>query len=171
MSFYYLATVQVSTPGESRRAVTGDWQTEAVSMDKPTRVVVAEDHATVRSGIRRMLEKAPDIEVIGEAENGMEALKLVEELTPDVLLLDMEMPVMTGVEVARKLHAQKSPVRILALSAYDDRHYIREMLSSGAAGYLTKDEAPKHIINAVRSIAQGKTGWFSRRISEFLNEG
>ncbi len=116
------------------------------------RVVLADDHAIIRTGIRSLLKKASDIQVVGEASNGVEALRLANELAPDVLLLDMEMPGMSGVEVARQLRAAGSPVHILALSAYDDRHYILGMLASGAAGYLLKDEAPEIIVAAVRRV-------------------
>jgi len=130
-----------------------------------TRVVLADDHAIVRAGIRRILRSAPDIEVIGEASDGAEALQLVTQLKPDVLLLDMEMPVLNGVVVARLLKAAQSRVRILALSAYDDEQYIVGLLENGAAGYLTKEEVPKTIIEAVRGIAQGDIGWMSERVA------
>jgi DNA-binding NarL/FixJ family response regulator len=125
-------------------------------MMKTTRVVLADDHPIVRASIRRLLEKAGDIEVVGEAGNGIETIRLVEELSPDVLLLDVEMPGMKGFEVARRLRAAGTTVRILALSAYDDKQYILAMLASGAAGYLTKEEAPQAIIHAIREAAEGQ---------------
>lgn len=130
-----------------------------------TRVVLADDHPVVRSGIRNLLEKAPGIEVVGEASGGEEALKLANSLAPDVLLLDMEMPDLKGVEVAQKLRAMGSPVRILALSAYDDKQYILELLATGAAGYLVKEEVPETIVEAVRGVARGEQGWVSRRVA------
>jgi DNA-binding NarL/FixJ family response regulator len=133
---------------------------------KTTRVVLADDHAAVRAGIRCILQSAPGIQVVGEARNGIEALHLIEEVSPDVILLDMEMPVLNGIEVARKLHASNSEVRVLALSAYDDKQYILELLANGAAGYLTKDEAPTYIVEAVRRVAEGEQGWFSRRAAK-----
>jgi DNA-binding NarL/FixJ family response regulator len=129
------------------------------------RVVLVDDHPVTRGGIRDLLDKAVDIEVVGEAGDGPEALRQVEELSPDVLLLDMEMPGMKGVEVARQLQAATSPVRVLALSAYDDVEYIRGVLSSGAAGYLTKEEVPQTIVEAVRGVARGEQGWLSRRVA------
>ncbi len=123
---------------------------------KITRVVLADDHPIVRTSIRRLLEKADDIEVVGEASDGIETIRLVEELAPDVLLLDVEMPGMKGFEVARRLQAAGTPVRILALSAYDDKQYILAMLASGATGYLTKEEAPQTIIRAVREAIEGR---------------
>ena len=128
-----------------------------------TRVVIADDHAVMRVGIRNILTRSDSIQVIGEASNGAEAIDLVNKLQPNVLILDMEMPVMDGVEVARRLQADNSPVRILVLSAYDDRQYILEMLNLGAAGYLIKDEAPEVIVDAVQGIASGEKGWISRK--------
>lgn len=131
----------------------------------PIRVVLADDHPVVRAGIRNLLEKVVDIEVVGEASTGQEALNLVNEVSPDVLLLDMELPDIKGTEVAQKLQSMKSPVKILALSAYDDGVYIRELLELGAAGYLIKEEAPETIVEAVRGVAYGEQGWVSRRIA------
>jgi DNA-binding NarL/FixJ family response regulator len=127
------------------------------------RVVLVDDHPVVRSGIRHLLEKTSDIVVVGETGEGFEASRLIDELAPDVVLLDMEMPGKTGVEIARQLQAAGSPVRILAISAYDDEHYIIALLASGAAGYLTKDEALEKIDEAVRGVARGEEGWLSRK--------
>jgi DNA-binding NarL/FixJ family response regulator len=127
------------------------------------RVVLVDDHPVVRSGIRTLIEGAGDIEVVGEGSSGAEAFELVARLAPAVLLLDMEMPGLSGIDVARRLHAEGSPVRILALSAYDDEQYVIELLAIGAAGYLTKDEALDTIADAVRGVAAGEEGWFSRR--------
>jgi DNA-binding NarL/FixJ family response regulator len=129
------------------------------------RVVLADDHPVARAGIRKYLEKEPDIKVVGEAAGGDEAIRLVNELSPNVLLLDMEMPGMRGTEVARKLQEEKSPVRILALSTYDNRQYIMGLLSNGASGYLIKEEVPETIIDAVRGVARGEQGWVSRKVA------
>lgn len=134
----------------------------------PIRVILADDHVVVRIGIRNLLSRSTDISVIGEASNGVEAIQLVNELKPDVLLLDMEMPELDGVEVARRLRAAKAPVKILALSAYNDKQYILSMFDQGAAGYLTKDEAPEKIIEAVRGVAAGEQGWMSRKVAARL---
>ena len=133
-----------------------------------TRVVLAEDNEIIRRGIRNLLTKARDIEVVGEAKTGVEALHLVDELLPDVLLLDVEMPLLNGIEVARQMKKGGRITRILVLSAYDDREYIQEMLANGAAGYLIKDEAPKRIIEAVLGVARGETGWVSPRVEAKL---
>ncbi|MCB0006739.1 MAG: response regulator transcription factor, partial [Anaerolineales bacterium] len=132
------------------------------------RVLLVDDHPVVRDGIRTMIEADPNITVVGEVGSGRQALAAVAELAPDIMLLDMEMPDMSGVEVARQLHQQRSAVRILALSAYDDSGYIRSLLSNGAAGYLTKDEAPDFIIEAIQGIWRGQEGWLSRRVAARL---
>ena len=131
-------------------------------MDK-IKVVIADDHAVMRVGIRNILARSNEISVIGEASDGQQAIVLIDNLKPDVLILDMEMPVMDGVEVARRMQMSASPVRILVLSAYDDRQYILEMLNMGAYGFLIKDEAPEVIVDAVRGIANGEKGWISRK--------
>jgi len=130
---------------------------------KKIRVLMIDDHPIVRSGIRMLLEKAGNIEVVGEADRGDEAMALIKRLKPDVLLLDMEMPGKTGVEVAREVEAAHLPVRVLALSAHDDEEYIMNLLANGAAGYLTKEEALDTIIDAIQGVANGEEGWFSRR--------
>lgn len=132
-------------------------------MNKKIRVLMIDDHPIVRSGIRMLLEKAGDIEVVGEADRGDDAVGLLKRLKPDVLLLDMEMPGKTGVEVAREVEAAHLPVRVLALSAHDDEEYIMNLLANGAAGYLTKEEALDTIVDAVHGVANGEEGWLSRR--------
>jgi DNA-binding NarL/FixJ family response regulator len=132
------------------------------------RVVLADDHPLMRRGICSMLNRTEDIEVVGEARNGYEALSMVHELDPDVLLLDMEMPGLPGMEVAKELEAAGSGVPILALSAHEDKQYILGILATGAAGYLTKEELPETIVRAVRGVAKGENGWVSRKIAEYL---
>jgi DNA-binding NarL/FixJ family response regulator len=133
------------------------------------KVLLVDDHPVVRSGIRTLIEQVPDIDVIGEASTGAEALQMTRELAPDVLLLDMEMPDISGNQVASQLLKEGFPVRILALSAHDDKQYIQELLSIGAAGYLVKEEVPEAIIEAVRGVARGEQGWVSRRIAAQLS--
>ena len=134
------------------------------------KVVVAEDNTIVRKGIRRMLHNSQDIDVIAEASNGIEALQLVGDFKPDILLLDVEMPELNGIEVARTLKKSSLVTRILVLSAYDDQEYIREMLLNGASGYLLKDEAPERIVDAVKGVARGENGWVSPQVEARLKK-
>lgn len=124
------------------------------------RVLLADDHPTVRIGLRVLLEQAPDVAVVGEAEEGREALTLIEALRPDVAIVDCELPELEGTEVAQAIRRRNLPVRVLALSAYDDDRYVRGMLEAGAVGYLLKEEAPHTIVKAVRAAAGGE-GYFS----------
>ena len=126
----------------------------------PIRVLIADDHPVWRRGIRDLLSAETDITVVAEAANGQEALRLMRTTRLDVILLDMEMPSVTGVEVARTLKAEDHPVRILALSSYDDAAYVTSLLENGASGYITKDKPPELIVEAVRAVARGEGRWF-----------
>lgn len=128
------------------------------------RVMLADDHPVVRNGVKNFLSKTRDIEVVGEARNGQEAIALAGELQPDVLLLDMEMPIMDGVAVSETLRASGSRVKVLAFSGHTDREYIRGVLNSGASGYITKDETNDAVIDAIRGVANGQQGWLSRKV-------
>jgi DNA-binding NarL/FixJ family response regulator len=132
------------------------------------RVVVADDHPFVRIGIRKILSRTSDILVVGEAGDGEQALNLVDYLKPDVLLLDVEMPLLNGIQVASHLYKNQSPVCILVLSAYEDRQHILGMLKGGVAGYLTKEEVPEILVKAVRGVAAGEKGWVSQRLADKL---
>jgi two-component system response regulator DegU len=131
----------------------------------PIRVVLVDDHPIVREGIRGLLESAVDIKVAGEASSGAEALSLVEETSPDVILLDMELPDILGTQVAQRIGELHPNVKLLVLSAHDDAVYVKELLELGASGYLMKEEAPEMIVEAVRGVARGEQGWVSRRIA------
>ena len=121
---------------------------------KTIRVIIADDHAMIRRGIRRILEKSSNICVIAEAETGVAAIHLVRELSPDVLLLDIELPDMKGYQVTRALRMSHSSVRILVLSACDDDHFIHETLRTGANAFLSKGEKPEKIRQAVYSVLE-----------------
>ena len=135
----------------------------------PTRVLLVDDHPVVRKGIHDLLDEAAGIAVVGEASLGVEALELAERLSPDIVLLDMELPDMTGSEVMSQLKAKGVSVRVLALSAYADRGYITESIAQGASGYLVKDEVPEHIIEAIRGVARGEQGWVSQQVAAHLS--
>lgn len=125
--------------------------------DQPIRVLLADDHAMVRAGIRQFLEQAEDIEVIAEADDGAAAKELVEELQPDVAVLDIQMPQATGIEVTRWMRAHHPDVGILILTAYDDDPYVTAVLQAGANGYVLKTAAPGEIIRAVREVHAGNS--------------
>ncbi|WP_412069531.1 response regulator [Rubrivirga sp. IMCC43871] len=128
--------------------------------DVPVTVVVADDHPVFRAGIRDALEKGGQVDVVGEASDGNEALKLVRRLRPDVLLLDMNMPEKSGPEVAAELDGDPEAPRILALSAFNDSAYIHGLLEAGAAGYITKDQHPTAVREAVLAVHRGHGRWF-----------
>ena len=135
------------------------------------KVLIADDHPIVCRGIHNLLEPAPGISVVGEAHSGAEALQFIDSLQPDVVLLDVELSDMSGIDVIRKLNeGQKMTVKILGLSSYDDREFISQLLALGASGYLLKDEIPEQIIEAVRGVARGETGWVSRKVAAKLSQ-
>ena len=126
----------------------------------PVTVVVADDHPALRAGIASMLSATGTIDVVGEASGGREALRLVRAREPNVLVLDMDMPDLSGVEVAQELAAAEHPTRVLAFSAHDDYSYVTRLLQAGAAGYITKDKPMPLLIEAVEAVARGERRWF-----------
>jgi DNA-binding NarL/FixJ family response regulator len=124
--------------------------------NRAIRVLIAEDHALVREGTRQIVASDSRIEVVGEADDGQMALDLVAELQPDVLILDLHLPTVTGIEVARRLHAAGSPTRILVLSAYDDDDYVFAAMDAGAGGYLLKTAHGEEVIDAIHAVHSGQ---------------
>jgi DNA-binding NarL/FixJ family response regulator len=120
------------------------------------RILLADDHKIVRDGLRNLLEKDPEIVVVGEAEDGREALQLARKLAPDVVVMDIAMPDLNGIEATRQILAEMPKVKIVALSMHSDKRYVSEMLKAGAAGYLLKDCAFEELSTAIRTIARGK---------------
>ncbi|MDO8568166.1 MAG: response regulator transcription factor [Dehalococcoidales bacterium] len=125
-------------------------------MDK-IRVVIAEDHAIVRQGTRSLLEREADLEVVGEAADGEQAVKLIGELRPDVAILDIAMPKLNGIEVTRQTKPLYPSTAILILTAYDNDEYVFALLEAGAAGYLLKDADGKELVKAVRAVYGGES--------------
>jgi DNA-binding NarL/FixJ family response regulator len=121
------------------------------------RVVIVEDHTLLREGTRHILEQSRDIEVVGEAGRGDEAVELIERLVPDVVLLDMRLPGMNGIEVARAVTGKHKEIRVLLLSAYDDEEYVAEALNAGASGYMLKTTPGAKLVEAVRAVHSGAT--------------
>lgn len=120
-------------------------------------VILADDHAVVRAGIRQFLEHAADIKVVAEADDGAMARSLIAEYRPDVAVLDIQMPEASGIEVTRWVRANHPEVGVLVLTAYDDDPYVMAVLEAGANGYVLKTAAPPEIIQAVRDVHEGKS--------------
>jgi DNA-binding NarL/FixJ family response regulator len=119
------------------------------------RVLICDDQALVRGGFRAILEAQPDIEVVGEAENGAEAVALAQRRSPEVILMDIRMPVLDGVEATRRLVAGGSPARILVLTTFDLDEYVHAAIRAGASGFLLKDVTPAKLLEAIRIVAAG----------------
>lgn len=130
---------------------------ERKTTDPIIRVVLADDHAIVRAGIRQFLEQADDILVIAEASDGEMGLEMIEQLSPDVAVLDIQMPKATGIEVSREIRSKRLQVGLLILTSYDDDPYISALLKTGVNGYILKTASPNEIINAVRDVYHGKS--------------
>jgi NarL family two-component system response regulator LiaR len=137
-------------------------------MTKPIRVLVADDHMIVRTGIRHVLESEPGFEVVGEAANGTEALALTAELRPDVVVLDISMPGVSGLELATRLRSTGGGARVLILSMHDNAEYVLESVRAGAHGYLLKDTAATELRTAIRAVCQGES-YFSQPVASRLS--
>ncbi len=124
-------------------------------MTNKLRILIAEDHEIVRNGLKLTIESQPDMEVVGEAGNGREAIRLAEELTPDIILMDVSMPLLNGLTASAKLSRIMPEVKILTLTRHTDDAYLQEMLQAGVCGYILKQSAPDELIRAVRAVAKG----------------
>lgn len=131
-------------------------------------IILADDHAVVRAGIRQFLEQADDILVIAEAKDGDEAKKLIEQHNPDVAVLDIQMPIASGIDVTRWVRTHHQDMGVLILTAYDDDPYIMAVLQAGANGYVLKTAAPKEIIQAVRDVHAGNSALDSTIMQKML---
>lgn len=121
------------------------------------RVLVVDDHTLVRAGIRALLEPAPDIEVVGEADDGLSALTQVRALHPEVVLMDIAMPKMGGVEATRRIKEEFPDVQVLALTVHDNEEYLFQMLRAGACGYVLKKARPAELVDAIEAASRGET--------------
>jgi two-component system response regulator NreC len=124
--------------------------------DGPIRVVLCDDHRVIRSGLRRILEAEPDIEVVGEAGSAQECLAVARDALPDVVVLDIGLPGINGIEAARLLREEGERARILMLTVHDDVAYLRRAFEAGASGYLVKEAADIELVLAVRQVAEGR---------------
>jgi DNA-binding NarL/FixJ family response regulator len=121
----------------------------------PIRVLIADDHAILREGVRALLRASGDIEVVGEASDGIQAVALTRQLDPDVVLMDIAMPGLGGIEATLELKKQGSRARVLVMSQYDDREYVRRLLKAGVSGYVLKKSAGAELAQAIRSVHAG----------------
>lgn len=126
-----------------------------MSVSERLRVCVAEDHEIVREGLRALIEAQGDLEVVGTAGDGVQALHLVRELRPDVIVMDITMPGLNGVELAAQLAHEETPARIVVLSVHEDRSYVQRLIAAGAAAYVLKRSAVSQLIHAIRTVSTG----------------
>jgi len=132
---------------------------------KRIRILLADDHAVVRQGFKMILSAQPDMEIVGEAGNGREAVELAEQLRPDVVVMDVAMPELNGIEATRRVSSAHPHTRVLALSMHKDSVYVREILRAGARGYLLKDSGAGDLVSAVHALARGE-GYLSPAVSD-----
>ena len=133
------------------------------------KVVVADDHAIVRHGLIRLIQNEDDMEVVAQAENGLLAVEIVREYLPDVVVMDISMPQLNGIEAARQIVNEMSEVKVIALSMHSAKRFIMEMFRAGASGYLLKDCASDELVEAIRIVSHGKT-YVSPSISNIVVE-
>ena len=131
---------------------------------KKIRILLADDHAVVRQGFKMILSAQPDMEIVGEAANGREAIELAEQFKPDVVVMDVAMPELNGIEATRRLLGALPHTRVIALSMHKDSVYVREILRAGARGYLLKDSGAEDLVRAIRAVAGGES-WLSPAVS------
>jgi NarL family two-component system response regulator LiaR len=136
----------------------------------PIRVLVVDDHAIIRKGMRAVLELVPDIEMVGEAENGKQAIKLVLELNPDVILMDLMMPEMDGIACIREVKAQRPDSRILVLTNFAGEEMIFPAIKAGAMGYHLKDSTPEALVEAIRQVFHGQSSLHPLIAKKLLEE-
>ena len=133
------------------------------------KVLLADDHTVVRQGLRALLAAEGDLEIVGEAEDGREAVRLVKKLLPDVVVMDVAMPMLNGLEATRQIMQAAPATKVLVLSSYGDDQYVQQMIAAGAAGYLVKQSAANDLVNAVRELHKGNA-YFSAAIAKRLRE-
>ena len=136
---------------------------------KKLRVLLADDHIVMRSGLRALLDRQPNLEVVGECENGRETVELAGSLRPDVVVMDVGMPGLNGIEATRTIVDQHSSPAVVILSMHADESYVMRALKAGARGYLLKDSAAADLIGAIQAVSQGKS-FFSPKVSRILAE-
>jgi len=131
------------------------------------RIIIADDHKIVRNGLRSLIEKELDIEVIAEADNGRNAIRIALELAPDVVIMDIAMPDLNGIEATRQIIAALPGTKVIALSMHADKRYVMEMLKAGASGYVLKDNAYEELASAIRTVLGNRT-YLSPQVAEII---
>jgi len=121
------------------------------------KIVIADDHSIMREGLRLLIEKEGDMEVIGEAENGRRVVELAEKLKPDIIVMDVSMPDLNGIEATRKIVGKIAGVKVIALSMHSGREFVIDMLQAGVSGYILKESCPEELARAIRLVSSGKT--------------
>ena len=134
------------------------------------RIILADDHNVMREGLRSLLEKQDDITVVGEADSGRKTVQMARELSPDVVIMDITMPDMNGIEATRRITAECPGVKVIALSVHSERQFVEGMLEAGVAGYLLKDCAGRDLSAAIRAVANNQT-WLSPKVASLVVEG
>lgn len=132
-------------------------------------ILLADDHTLVRAGIRALVEKIPNVRVVAEAKDGREALRLVKEQKPDMVLMDVAMPGLNGLEAAARISREYPDVRVIVLSMYADEEYVHEAIGAGASGYLLKRGAADELEDAIKAVSRGER-YFSPLVAEFVNK-
>ena len=136
---------------------------------KKLRILLADDHTVMRTGLRVLLERQPNLEVVGEAENGRDSIQLAASLRPDVVVMDVGMPVLNGIEATKTIVTDDPNIAVVILSMHADESYVMRALKAGARGYLLKDSAPADLLAAIQAVTQNKS-FFSPKVSRILAE-
>jgi two-component system, NarL family, response regulator NreC len=136
---------------------------------KKLRILLADDHTVMRTGLRVLLERQPNLEVVGEAENGRDSIQLAASLRPDVVVMDVGMPVLNGIEATKTIVTEDPNIAVVILSMHADESYVMRALKAGARGYLLKDSAPADLLGAIQAVTQKKS-FFSPKVSRILAE-
>ncbi|MER0396046.1 response regulator transcription factor [Vibrio vulnificus] len=136
-------------------------------MNKPIRVVIVDDHQVVLDGFMARLEMEPEIDVVGTASNGLEALDVVKQHKPDVVLMDISMPILNGIEATRMIKAEWPEAKILMLTMHDNREYIMKVMQEGAVGYMLKEISAEKMVQAIKTVNQGST-YFCESVTQTL---
>jgi two-component system response regulator NreC len=139
-------------------------------VDEKIRVVLADDHAVLRSGLRALLSLEPDMEVVGEAANGREAIELAQSLTPDVIVMDISMPEVDGLAAARGIHEMELPCHIVILTVHAEEDYLFQTLQMGASGYVLKSSADRELMDAIRAAHRGEVFLYPSAVKKVLGE-